>query len=347
MLGTIRKVQKGYVVDVSLNGARKTKQCRLKSEAIQIRKEINEELAELFKQEAMPSVPIKNRLGITLKELKRLGYERHYKKLASGREAMLGMDSLINYFGEDFEIQDLTAIEFDNFREDELSKDNQPSTVNKKHSYLNVCMDVAVRYGFLTQENYPLLPKRLKEVPLKRRCFTNEEQDFFIHFFTRSTYPQLADLFVFSLETCVRWGEGAKMKRDHFSVKCNPKTVYIPETKNGASRTVHLSDKAWKVVEPWLKGKKMKEKVWLSDGLTYDRVRRLVDKAKHAMGVKDFAKLTWHCTRHTCATRLIADPNVKQFDLMAFGGWKTLKAVQVYLHTNTHPLNRCVEALNK
>jgi hypothetical protein len=43
----------------------------------------------------------------------------------------------------------------------------------------------------------------------------------------------------------------------------------------------------------------------------------------------------------------IADPYVKQFDLMTFAGWKTLKAVQVSLHTNIHPLNRCVEALNK
>ena len=43
----------------------------------------------------------------------------------------------------------------------------------------------------------------------------------------------------------------------------------------------------------------------------------------------------------------IADPYVKQFDLMTFGGWITLKAVQVYLHTNIHPLNICVEALNK
>ena len=43
----------------------------------------------------------------------------------------------------------------------------------------------------------------------------------------------------------------------------------------------------------------------------------------------------------------IADPDVKQFDLMTFGVWKTLKAVQVYLNTNIHPLNRSVEALNK
>ena len=43
----------------------------------------------------------------------------------------------------------------------------------------------------------------------------------------------------------------------------------------------------------------------------------------------------------------IADPYVKQFDLMTFGGWKTLKVVQVYLYTNIHLLDRCVEALNK
>ena len=43
----------------------------------------------------------------------------------------------------------------------------------------------------------------------------------------------------------------------------------------------------------------------------------------------------------------IADPYVKQFNLMTFGVWKTLKAVQVYLNTNIHPLYRCVEALHK
>ena len=43
----------------------------------------------------------------------------------------------------------------------------------------------------------------------------------------------------------------------------------------------------------------------------------------------------------------IADLYVKQFDLMTFGVWKTLKAVQVYLNTNIHSLNRSVEALNK
>ncbi len=43
----------------------------------------------------------------------------------------------------------------------------------------------------------------------------------------------------------------------------------------------------------------------------------------------------------------IGDHYVKQFDLMTFGGWKTLKAVQVYLHMNINQLNRCVEALHK
>jgi hypothetical protein len=43
----------------------------------------------------------------------------------------------------------------------------------------------------------------------------------------------------------------------------------------------------------------------------------------------------------------IGDRYLKQFDLMTFGGWKTLKAVQVYLHTNIHHFNGCGEALHK
>ena len=43
----------------------------------------------------------------------------------------------------------------------------------------------------------------------------------------------------------------------------------------------------------------------------------------------------------------IADLDVKLFDLITFGGGKTLKAVQVYFYTNIHFLDRCVETLNK
>ena len=43
----------------------------------------------------------------------------------------------------------------------------------------------------------------------------------------------------------------------------------------------------------------------------------------------------------------IADPYVKQFDLMTFGGWKTLKAVHVFSQTNIQPLNICVEAFHE
>ena len=43
----------------------------------------------------------------------------------------------------------------------------------------------------------------------------------------------------------------------------------------------------------------------------------------------------------------IADTYVKQFDLMTFGGWKTLLSCASLFTYEYAPLNRCVEALHK
>jgi hypothetical protein len=42
----------------------------------------------------------------------------------------------------------------------------------------------------------------------------------------------------------------------------------------------------------------------------------------------------------------IADPYVKQFDLMTFGGWKLYKLCK-FIYKRIHPLNRCGEAIHK
>ena len=77
--------------------------------------------------------------------------------------------------------------------------------------------------------------------------------------------------------------------------------------------------------------------------VTYDTWKLWFNDAKHTLGIHD-PKLTTHCTRHTCATRL-AEGNMSLAIIMQYGGWTSLKSVRRYLHVQTDALLGCVEVL--
>ena len=75
----------------------------------------------------------------------------------------------------------------------------------------------------------------------------------------------------------------------------------------------------------------------------YDAFNRWFNEGKALLGIDD-PRLTIHCTRHTCATRL-AEGNVSLAQIMTFGGWSSLKSVKRYLHVQTDALLGCVDVL--
>tara|TARA_B100001113_G_scaffold352260_1_gene353210 strand:+ start:3289 stop:4296 length:1008 start_codon:yes stop_codon:yes gene_type:complete len=333
MLGTIRKAQKGYVVDVTINGARRKTSCKTKQDALAKQKEFN----ELFKKKAQRKSPVK--LHITLIEAQRLAQQTVWKDLASLKTCIGGSNQIIRFFGPDFLLKDIDATQWNDFREDQLSEDRQPTTVNKKTTYLKGMIGAAITFGHLKE--YPVLPPNLKDVKRPKRVFSEEEEAFFIKYWTQCGYIQLVDLFKWSLDMCTRWGESLRVKVKHVNLKT--KEVLIHKSKNGEPRTVPMTDRAYQAIKPWVEGKRKNDYVW-RDEITYHILRRLIKEVKREMDMEEDKRLTWHCTRHTCATKL-AKKGVPLLEIKQFGGWRSIAAVQVYLHTNTMALSRCVEAL--
>jgi integrase len=160
----------------------------------------------------------------------------------------------------------------------------------------------------------------------------------FCQFFRAMGQPAAADLLVFLLETCCRYGEAEKLKGQDVDLVRG--TVTFWSTKNGRPRSVPLTRRAIDALAPHLPPVPA-YRVWPYQYSTY---RRHFDRAKEALGLVDDEALTIHTTRHTCASKL-ASRGVSQGQLMAFGGWESLAAVQRYMHLQTGALAACVAAL--
>jgi len=341
MPGTIRKNSNGgYTVDVSMNGQRKTAKCRLKRDADKKKSELIQSFKNSYEGKKSTS---RIRLDLTLEEGKKLVLERHYKDMTSYKSVDGGLNKIIYFYGKDFKLKDIDAENFFEYTEDGLAQDLLPSTLNHHRTYLLMVFTIAERFGKLSREDVPKLPPSLKDIKRGRRIFSKEEESFFINYWKKCGYEQLADLYQWSIDLCARWGEGQKLRSGDVDLKNGLVTFRQPKNKD--TRTVAMTKRAIECIRPWVSNDK-REYVWQGEGLKYHQLVRLIKQVKFELGLEEDKALTWHSCRHTGATR-IAQAGVSLSELMAFGGWKSLASVQCYLHLDTKKLSRCVAALEE
>lgn len=102
--------------------------------------------------------------------------------------------------------------------------------------------------------------------------------------------------------------------------------------KNGQPLTIPLNQSA---VEVLLRQERVSEYVFTNKGKPVERVEPDVWRnALHATGLKD---VRWHDLRHTWATT-VRMAGVSLADLQELGGWKDMKTVLRYAHTNVDHL---------
>ena len=327
MTGSVRRHSDGWIADVTVDGVRRTRKARTKAEALAAKRELQLLLR------ARPAGPGD---GFTLKEARELSLRIRWKGLAYERTAEIYSQSALDCFGAETQLGDITAPMIQDWRQKLAAKGNRPDTINKKVSAVRAMMADAVLHGRL--EAMPSLPRQLTKRNTKDRVFSDQEVAGLCTYFQAISQPAAADLLVFLLETCCRWGEAEKLKGQDVNLKQG--TVTFWSTKNGRPRSVPLTRRAIDAITPHLPPVQG-HRVWPYSYCTY---RRHFANAKEALGLADDEALTIHTTRHTCASKL-ASRGVNQGQLMAFGGWESLAAVQRYMHLQTGALAACVAAL--
>jgi len=214
--------------------------------------------------------------------------------------------------------------------------DKSPSTVTKYLGLISRAINLGRReLDIPVQYNPVSLVAKPKERPKVDMTLSDEEWERLVKHsqktgFVVEGYPNrlrrplhyMKQMIVFARETLCRQGEIFNLKKQH--VDFLKGTAKIVKTKNDNPRTIGLSPLAMKC---------LKELPTSFDGTFFPIKSRSSFNNYWRLIIRD-AELdfTFHSLRHMGASDLITKYGWSIAEVQAQGGWKTLKALQRYLH---------------
>jgi integrase len=323
MADHIRKTESGWVADFRVAGKRRQLRAKTKAEA---QERMARELAELEQQPVRAS-------AFTLEEARKLSLKVRWRGLACETTAAGYSADVVAFLGESTPLASITAQDVERLRAYLKAKGNKPATSNWKVSCLQSMLRDAQLHGHL--DAVPVLPKRLRMDNQRDRVVSDLERDTFVRCLQAFGQPECADLFLFLLETGCRFSESERMTAAHVNVE--RQEWLIPQSKNGHKRTVLLTTKALQCLDGRLDG----GKAW---SVGYRKFQANFDKAKAKMGLADDLELTIHSLRHSCLSKL-ARAGLSLPQLQAWGGHRSLSALQRYIHLDVSSLQQARSVL--
>ena len=182
--------------------------------------------------------------------------------------------------------------------------------------------------------------RRKREDNGRVRFLDNAEEQALVEVLKRD-YPQYLPAFIISINTGVRASEQWRVRRADVDIERRMLTVR--KTKNGApERHVSLNSFAVVAFQEILKGRKDRGPVFLNtDGKPLRGHRDWFEPAVKAAKLEDY---TWHCNRHTFASRLIM-AGVDLRTVAQLMGHKTIQMTMRYAHLAPDHQQNAVERL--
>lgn len=323
--GTITRRATGWVVNLQQNGKRRQLTAATKAEA-------QARLKEAL--QTNPVTPKTRYAAFTLAQALELTIQMRWKGTPGGRTAIINAEKWLKRFGPNCPIEDIRAVDVNQFRQEQLKAGSQPSTVNKTTSALRAMASEALTYGHITER--PQYPPQLKLANTKDRVFSDKEIEALVAWFLATGKAEYADLFVFLTETGARIGEVLALKGQDVDLQ-KGRCVFW-KTKNGKPRTIPLTTRAMDALAEHMPPRPA-YRIW---SLNYAQMRTQFDNAKLALGLPG---VTIHTARHTVCSRM-GGGGIPLPKLMRYSGHTTLTAVQRYLHLDTQDLDDCIAVLS-
>lgn len=205
------------------------------------------------------------------------------------------------------------------------------STTNRYIAALSKALKIVCKEWHWIKENPVDKISRPKENKPRERYLEVEEINLLLSLCKKSKSPHLYAITVFALATGARKGEILGLK--HSDIDYNRSTATFRDTKNGETRTVHLSQPILDI----LNAEKRKRMV-LSEYVFPNQtgkgpadIRSAWDKAVADAKLKD---VCFHSLRHTAASHL-AMQGASTLEISKILGHKTLRMVNLYSHLST------------
>jgi len=246
-------------------------------------------------------------------------------------------------------LDEITTADIERFRDSLLEGENPVSraTTNRYRDLLSGMFRRAIRLGLVAANPVKAVTK-FKEANQRIAWLTSEEEAAI----RDALAPELRSLFTVSVDTGLRWSEQIGLRWRDVDVLAGVITIQC--SKNGHTRRVPMNSIVRAVIVDLASQRKRPndsgEPVFNCRHAQADKFfPKAVEKAQAALRAAktDPSRLdgyTWHCNRHTFASRLVM-LGVDLRTVQELGGWRTLTMVQRYSHLAPEHLAAAVERL--
>lgn len=209
---------------------------------------------------------------------------------------------------------------------DERLKSRSPITVNNELILLSHLFTVARKEWGMEGLKNPVSDIRKPKHPpgRDRRLRPGEEEKLM-----KTLPPDLRPLLIIALETAMRLGELQEMRWEN--VDLTRRTVFLPETKNGDSRTVPLSSVAVGTL------RKIPQHISEPQVFPFSSTSTTSHRFHDAVTAAGLTDLRFHDLRHEATSRLF-EKGLNPMEVASITGHKTLQMLKRYTHLKAEDL---------
>ncbi|MEE3608150.1 tyrosine-type recombinase/integrase [Avibacterium paragallinarum] len=313
-MATVTKSATGWRVQIRKKGIYKSGTFRTKAEAQMWANKIESEInAGTYSN--IPDITFADLIDKYIKEI------TVHKK--SKREETLRLTRLAEMDIGKIKLAALTEQDFIAWRDERLSK-VKPASVIREWNTLSHLLNTAIKEWKYLKINHLSHISKPKDPPPRTRRYSDEEiaRLTFVSGYDENHMPltvqsRVGAAMLFAIETAMRAGEICKATWQDF----NPtkRLLFIPQSKNGYSRTVPLSSKAIAIIERLATIRTADDRIFQLNAASLDAIFR---QLKERAGLAD-ADLHFHDTRREALSRL--SKKVEVLTLAKISGHRDLK----------------------
>lgn len=308
----IRKRGFRWQVDVYVNKKRVRENFKTKPEAIARQAEL---LSIKAGNVANPQAP-KQYKKLILSELLELTTARYW----AGTKSEVGQyktgTQIINLLGPSTLVEDVDTNVIDFLISHCKKVNNSAATINRKIAVLQKMLRFAHERGYISS-----IPRfeRMKTRQGRIRYLSYAEEQALLAIADKD----MADFILLAIETGGRRSEIFNLKRE--DIQSNK--VIFWETKSNKSRSVPLTEKAKEVCRRRVaRSGSLWPTSWTTDSIT-----QAWAKLRAQMDLEQDRDFVFHCTRHTCATRLLST-GASLREVQAWLGHSSIAQTAIYAH---------------
>ena len=327
----IRQRGNSFLVDVTVNGKRRTATCATYEEAKVKRLQMEADLrgAALEQKQVDPACWTMRQAFNKSVDIRWANSKNEAKARATAEEA-------VQFFGEDRALETIKTTDVDDYVAHlKRNLKNGPATINRKLAALSALFTDAMEREGCTRKPRII---RQPEPTHRIRYLTTEEEMMALSLLRQWNQLPVMDAVTVLIDTGMRVGELLGLQVRDVDLKEN--IISIWQNKGDLPRSVPMTDRVRKIIEA---------RCERSRGLVFFDMHREVlryywDRVRSAMDLDDDDQFVPHALRHTCATRLV-QAGVSLFVVQKLLGHSTITVTQKYAHLAQSNLREAIDVL--